>query len=548
MKKYLLNISLFLVLISCSSEPKKTSIVLPKIDFKKDLLSYFESNFKLLTDSSSVQKIPLDSVPWLRFFYKNVGFTPVWINDSIEVNTNGKLLIEQLATALNYGIDTTLYNTSALRKLDSNILNIKNKEDRYALAFDIEVLLSNYYMLHGKHLNYGVLERIDSVTILPRKKFSVDMPSYFLKAYKNDSLFEKLVNLQPKSFPYRELQKGLVRYLKTASLSKDSVPVENFRIDSLNAIIQSKKALVLHKYLDSVSNDSLFFDALKKFQFAHGLESDGLIGKNTAKALSKSPYSYYQTIAANLERWRWKEELETDFILVNIPSYQLEVFKENKLMLTSKTVVGKRKTQTPEIRDSLQYVIAYPYWNVPRKISVEEILVNAKKDSTYLIRNKYEVLTYTKESVAIDSVNWEAMNNDTFNYLIRQKGGGYNSLGLVKFIFPNKHAIYLHDTPSKQHFNFETRAYSHGCVRVEKAMELSNYILESDNNKYSIDSIYKFIEKEKEKPIKLNYRLPVYIYYLTAKVNQDDNLILYEDIYGLDSKLIESLKQQQKSI
>ena len=258
-----------------------------------------------------------------------------------------------------------------------------------------------------------------------------------------------------------------------------------------------------------------------------------------------SPYDYYLKLVANLEMWRWKEPMERNRIFVNIPAYDLKLYEDAKIVLESKVVVGKKKTITPEIRDSLEYVIAYPYWNVPRKISVKEIVLKAQKDSIYFHRNNYELLTYTKELVDDSTINWESMNEDTFRYLIRQKGGGSNSLGLVKFIFPNKHAIYLHDTPVKRLFAKEVRAYSHGCVRVEKAMSLAEHLLASDQNKYTIDSVYNAISIRKEKPFKLNKIVPVYIYYFTTSIDKDERLIFHQDIYGIDRKLTHLLIQKR---
>lgn len=544
MKKNIYAIIL-LLLYSCAPEPKKTIVSIPQINYKKELDSYFYSNFKQLDSAVQIQNIVLDSVQWINSFYKKNKNSPIWINDSIEINENGKHLIEKLSESRAYGISSSLYYPSLLYKLKQKIAKIKNREDRYKLASDVEILLTNFYMLYGKHLNYGVLDSIDSITSLPRKKFLIDMPKYVYRAHIKDSLLEKLFELQPTHKQYDKLQKKLVNYLNTSSLSTDNVNVENFRVDSIKAITQSKKALVLHKYLDTIINDSLYLEALKKFQLEHGLKPDGLIGKNTAMALSMSPYEYYQTLSANLERWRWKDKMQSEFIFVNIPAFQLEVYEKGIIMLKSKIVVGKKKNQTPEIKDSIQFLIAYPYWNVPRKISVKEILVKAQKDSSYLKRNNYEVLTYRKDSVNIDSVNWNEMNENNFNYLIRQKGGASNALGFVKFIFPNKYAIYLHDTPSKRYFNYESRAYSHGCVRVEKAMQLSDYILKSDKNKHTLDSIYKFIEKRKEKAIKLKNRLPVYLYYFTASVDENDNLTFYNDIYGYDKKLMALITKEK---
>jgi len=178
---------------------------------------------------------------------------------------------------------------------------------------------------------------------------------------------------------------------------------------------------------------------------------------------------------------------------------------------------------------------------VPRSISVKEILVKAQEDTAYLKRNNYEILTDNKEELDPNSINWDEVNEDNFNYLIRQKGGSSNALGLVKFIFPNKYAIYLHDTPTKYYFDQELRAYSHGCIRVEKALDLAEQLLRADNNTYNIDSIYKYIEMCKEKPMELKTKIPINIFYVTTSVDKSGNIIFYNDVYKKDEKLISEL-------
>ena len=544
MKKILLLLSLLYFLFSCSGIEKKAEEAIAKKiiirDYKVELNQYFSTNY----DSIALPKIKdatLDSLTWVHTFYKNNKYTPIWINDSIQLSEKGAALINQFIAAKNYGLDTHFYGVKTLletkRKLDEDA----PKESKYREASKLEVLLTYYYMLYGKQLNYGMLSIIDSVSVLPRKKFDIDLPAYLYKASQTDSIIEKLLDLQPKQEEYHNLQKGLENFLKNRSLSTESVHVQNFRIDSLNAVNQAKKALILHNYLPEEYKDSLYLEALKTFQTEHGLQADGLIGKNTANALSISPYRYYKQIVVNLERWRWKENWNPNYIFVNIPSYKMQLYRDAKEVRTHKVVVGKIKNQTPEIIDTLEYIIAYPYWNVPRKISVDEILRKAQRDSTYIKRNNYEVLTYSRKNVNPDSINWNAMNKNNFRYLIRQRGGSSNALGLVKFIFPNKHAIYLHDTPSKYYFGREIRAYSHGCVRVHKALDLAEYILKSDDNKYTIDSIKGYIEKQKEKTIILNSKIPIYLYYFTTSADSNGKITFYKDIYRKDEKLMAEL-------
>ena len=217
------------------------------------------------------------------------------------------------------------------------------------------------------------------------------------------------------------------------------------------------------------------------------------------------------------------------------------MFVDGQYQFKHRTVVGKFASQTPELRDSLKTIIAYPYWYVPKKISLEEILVKAQEDSTYFSRNNFEVITYQKDSVAYESLNWDEINKGNFNYLVRQGGGYLNSLGLVKFIFPNKQAIYLHDTPAMHLFGKEKRAFSHGCVRVQGSLKLADYLLKFDENEMTIDSVRRYIKLKKEKPIKMNRRLPIYLYYMTAVVDENDRLILYPDIYEKDKLILEQM-------
>ncbi len=541
MKKIYLLISIIITVFSCADNTNKTGTIgSASIDYKADFYQYFSSNHNSKI-TTPIDDIALDSVQWVQNFYKSINYSTIWINDSIQLNKNGKRLLQQLYNAKNYGLDTRLYPINKIRTLNQQLDTISIIDDRYIIASQIDVLLSYFYMLHGKHLNYGILDSIQTHSLVPRKQFKINLPKYLKQAYESDSIMDKLYDLQPKHQEYHNLQKGMESFLKKASLSTENINVINFREDSLKSVALAKEALILHQYLSEEDKDSLYTNALEKFQMEHGLKTDGLIGNNTAKALSISPYEYYQRIVVSLERWRWKEPFNGTRIYVNIPSYELELFKNNSLVKKHTVVVGSFKNQTPEIVDSLAYVIAYPYWNVPKKISVKEILLKAQKDSTYLMRNNYEVMTKKREAVEPDSVNWSTVNSKNFNFLFRQRGGGKNALGYVKFIFPNKHAIYLHDTPSKSFFSRERRAYSHGCVRVQDALHLAEYLLDDDQNKYNVDSVNAAIKNQKEKWMPLNSKVSIYLYYFTTAANKSGDITFYEDPYKLDKVLMKDL-------
>ena len=514
-----------------------------KINYKENLRVYLSNNYNNLESNIEIHKITLSNVNLINHFYQEVKYNPIWIDDSLTLNNNGKILIELLSSSYNYGLDTNNYHGIILNKISINLDKTKN-DKKYSIASKLEILLTNSYFLIGKDLNYGIVDKDSSylVSDIPRKEYKIDLPKLLLKSFKTDSVTNILLSLQPQHKEYIKLQKNLKDYLKTASLSKEKIVVNNFRKDSIKAYKQSKKALILHNYLKRDETDSDYFRALEKFQTQHGLKPDGLIGKNTAKALSKSPYSNYLKAIVSLEKWRWRNEWKDDYIFVNIPSFEMKLYQNSEFKKSLNVVVGKPSTFTPELNDQMEYVIVYPFWNLPFSISSKELLPKIKKDSTYLQRNGYQVFTKKHKPIKSENINWNNVTASNFNYKIRQKGGAGNSLGIIKFIFPNKNSIYFHDTPSKRFFKNEIRAYSHGCIRVQHPLKLVEIILDADKNKYNIDSVHVYIISKEQKRITLNTKIPVHIQYFTCGTDSNNNMVFYTDIYNLDKKLEELME------
>ncbi len=516
-------------LVSCT-EIKDSK---PSLISKIDLVNKFSVNFKEnYSNSFQVNNKVLDT------FYSLISHKSIWINDSLQLNDRGENFVKILSNALEYGLDPKNYSIDSINTSILKLQRTKEIKNRIDIATLLEKQLTISYFNFGKHLNYGVIENIDSLTTLTRKEFNIDLPKYLDDSYKKDSVIYYLLKLQPQHEMYQNLQKGLEKYLQNSSLSKTKNKVIGFRIDSIQSYDQTRKSLILHNYLNKDSNELKFDEALKTFQKEHGLKPDGIVGKNTAIALSKSPYNYYQSATVSLERWRWKQPWKEHYVFVNIPSYRLKINLHDTLKLEYNVVVGKLRNKTPEIYSKLSYLVAYPYWHVPKSISVNEILIKAQKDSSYMNRNSYEVFTKQRERVNTELINWDDINRDNFNFYIRQKGGSSNALGLVKFIFVNKYSIYLHDTPTKYHFQRELRAYSHGCVRVQDALDLAKNILEYDDNQYTLDSIYTYVNKQREKKMMLEKKLPVYIQYITCETDRNNTIIFHHDIYNKDKDLV----------
>jgi murein L,D-transpeptidase YcbB/YkuD len=242
-----------------------------------------------------------------------------------------------------------------------------------------------------------------------------------------------------------------------------------------------------------------------------------------------------ERIALNLERWRWApRELGARYILVNVPAYAVRVYEGDRPVLAMRAIVGKPDSPTPLFSDRMTTVVFSPYWNIPEKIRREETLPHLAKDPYYLARNNIEVVTEKGEVLDASALDWSDAAA-TASVRFRQAPGDDNALGLVKFLFPNDFDVYLHDTPNAELFAREHRALSHGCVRVEKPVELAEYLL-ADRREWPPERIAEAMHAKVEKQVPLKHQLPVHIVYLTAWVEEDGRLTLTDDPYGLDAR------------
>jgi murein L,D-transpeptidase YcbB/YkuD len=279
-----------------------------------------------------------------------------------------------------------------------------------------------------------------------------------------------------------------------------------------------------------------------KFQADNDLTPDGKIGKYTAKMLSRSTYDIWLQSSLNLQKWRWENQWPSTVFYANIPSYTLKVYENNEIVQTHRTVTGAPITSTPTLDSKLQHFIINPEWYVPYSITSGELIPKMKKDSTYLERNGYSIIS--KSGVTIKDIDWNNASSSNFKYSIKQGKGSGNALGRVKFIFNNKHSVYFHDTPSKSFFEKDVRAFSHGCVRIQNPFDLVDYIVKREQYNYlTKDSVQNIVKAGNQKTIKLKQEYPIKIRYYTSAGDSLGNLKTYIDIYQKDVKLKEILEQ-----
>lgn len=410
--------------------------------------------------------------------------------------------------------------------LDKLLEKVGSKPD-----IDTELFLSNYYFFYVNK----TLQGIDSTKTeemgwyLPRKKQSY--VGYLDSLLVNPKLIDKdelqiaqYYKLKTVLHKYREIeQKG---GWDSIAVPSDFVSIKPG--DSSEVVAKIRTRLFLSGDIAEDSGRQLYGyslqQAMLKYKKRNGFALNKKILSTHIDDMNVPISERIKTIIINMERCRWISPdvaKAKEYIVVNIPSYKLNYFKEGKVALSCNVVVGSTMNKTVIFSGMMSYIVFSPYWNVTPNIIKTEILPAMKKDENYLANHNME---WNKGAV-------------------RQKPGPNNSLGLVKFLFPNSNNIYLHDTPSKSLFNSEKRAFSHGCIRVEKPKELANLILENDPH-WNPEKIDAAMHKGKENWWTLKDKIPVYIGYFTAVVDQNGDINFYKDIYGKDAQLAAMLVEE----
>ena len=284
-------------------------------------------------------------------------------------------------------------------------------------------------------------------------------------------------------------------------------------------------------------------EAVKRFQARNGLDPDGVVGAKTLAALNISAAARADTIAANLERWRWlPRALEADHIAINVPDAKLELRLAGQVVLASRVVVGRPHDPTPILRAEGAGITVNPPWNVPASIAVREILPKLKVNHAYLVSQDMVLVNGPPDDPQGLHIDWRAIPAGRFPYQVRQIPGPRNALGRVKIELPNRFDVYLHDTPDRSAFARPSRDLSHGCVRVEQILPLASYALSGDT--VSVERITVAIDTGETQHLPLKKLLPVYFLYWTAFTSRDGTVQFRPDIYGRDRRLIAAMRPE----
>lgn len=415
---------------------------------------------------------------------------------------------------------------------------------------DADLLATEAFLRYGYHLQYGKVDPValDAAWNYGREVDMADPAQIVVQLVRSPDLGAAIGPLVRHGPLYSRLRKWLQTYRRMAErggwppLSEGPTLHPGDRDPRVQAL-----RLRLHaEGFASDSDDPVLFDEqlttqVRAWQERHGLEADGVVGAKSVAALAEPVETLIDRLRINLERLRWAapERLERA-LLVNIAGFELQLRSAGKVRWSTRVVVGKPYRQTPVFRASMTHLVFNPDWTVPPTILRNDTLPALRKDPGYLDKQHMDVVTASGKPVNPATLDWSTFANQRFPYFIRQRPGTWNALGHVKFIFPNDHFVFLHDTPSRELFARQERSFSSGCIRVEDPMTLATLLLE-DQAGYSREDIEALVATGETRTVFLKEPLPVLLQYLTAAELEEGQFRFHRDIYRRDAKVLAAL-------
>ena len=496
---------------------------------------------------------PLRLAPTLAGFYAMRADAPGWVNDQGPLPRALEML-DVVRRSGEDGLNPEDYHLHALESLFSSmrVSFLPTASRRWRLAA-IELLLSDAFLLLGEHESRGRIDPLEMDPMITADSRDEDLDSDLQTVMMGAAPRTVLQGLAPQSADYAALQDVLARYQRLQAEGPlppitDGPPLQDGdagpRVAALIAHLVSEGDLrQAPQQADRFGPEVLV--ALKHYQERHGVDGDGFAGTVTLELLNQPPRAIIDRIRVNLERRRWlTRDPPATHVEVNIADFRATLYKDGKPVLSAPTVVGQPYRQTPEFSDRIRYLVVNPRWDVPPIIAGEDILPKVQQDPGYLAKHGYQVLqgwNAAEHLVDARSIDWGRWTAETLPYRFRQLPGPENALGQVKFMFPNRFGVYLHDTPAKGLFAAQTRTFSSGCIRVAHALDLAVELLRLDGQADPEALIHQALASGETREIVLARPLPIDIVYLTAWVDDLGVVQFRPDVYGRDSEILHAL-------
>ncbi|MCS4436151.1 L,D-transpeptidase family protein [Aquiflexum gelatinilyticum] len=527
-----------------------------------------DSFIRRFLESNSPEEKPkigeneLFSTVVIHRFYGERNFEPAWVKDHKLPEIAYEMRYE-IGQAKFDGLNPDDYHFQAINAYFDRFESAKKageKMNTIDLAA-VDVLLTDAYIMLSSHLFLG---KVDPESLKTTWSIQRNVPELMIDrklsaAIQSGSLRASIEGYYPAFSIYKKMRDGLRQLFEEQKrFEKEPVAIwKNLKIDKSikpgdthNQMPEIRERLYFWGFLkpyqpvDDKMYDSLMIEGIKTIQRRFGMEPDGVIGQGTIHAFNQKPLDMIATASVNLERLRWFPDTikDIELILVNTANFQLDFIQKLDTVLTSRVIVGKSYHSTPQFSALMSYIVFSPTWTVPTSITRNEIVPKIKKDPNYLAKNNMVLLNSSGSRVDPSSIDWGKVSARSFPYTVRQEPGDHNSLGLVKFMFPNKNSVYIHDTPSRTLFAREDRALSHGCIRIQKPFEFAKILL-SNQPSWTDEKITSAMHQSKEVTVNLDRKIPVALIYLTHWADSRGNLYFRNDIYDRDGEIYQALKE-----
>ncbi len=533
-----------LILTACKREVK--NVGQSGTDIRSDAELYFDSlEFIRLLDLSKESLVYRENV---IEFYRNRNFRFTWINRNGPTELAAQLI--NLLRDANEDVPGGLLSLDRIEGIYRQLTETDHRNGEVdTLSGNADILFTAAYFEYADKVYAGLPDEVcrNLEWYIPRKKL--------LYAALLDSVLLQQPELISSSLPvfhmYHKLRQDLFSYSKMDRAGvyelvayPETIPAKG---DSLEILAQIKRNLILLSDMSPGDTSEWYTQALEEAVFSFrsrmGLAPEAGIDSAFISEMNVPLRQRMQTILLNMERCRWLPVSEQQrFIVINLPDFSLMLFKDRRIAWRTRVIIGEANTKTVVFTSALKYIVFSPYWNIPASIVSREIIPSVLRDPEYLVKHRMEIVEFSGMPLGEEEAefNWTMFEGRKFPYLIRQLPGADNALGRVKFLFPNNYSMYLHDTPSQELFRHSSRAFSHGCIRVENPDRLAAALLAGDSL-WTEEKIAEAMNSGKEKWIMLSDEVPVFIVYFTSWVDEKGSLQFRNDIYGHDARLAEVL-------